>query len=170
MITLKKAVCSCLAAAAVFLILLLLDTSDRWYRSSTSIAPSSTLLSAVLFLSGLGIRPTAVDYHDYNTILNQDLNLTIFSSLGAYGVRYTVASDSPFPPAGCRVEVVNSLERHGARLMTPSALESANTTLTKIKNSLANVSEGSLPSELRFLKRATLLSDTNSLLPYGALQ
>lgn len=54
--------------------------------------------------------------------------------------------------------------------MTEQALTSANATVAKIQTALTNVSVQSLPSELQFLKTASLLADTSSLTPYGALQ
>lgn len=156
------------AIAACSLCFLL--TSPQLYRIPMKIMPASILFSAVLTLTKLISSSATVDYHDYNTLLNKGLDQNIFPYLGVYGVRYTVANDSPFPPPGCQIEVVDSLERHGARLMTSNALISANATLVKIKDAIADISTSSLPSELRFFKTASLLLGTSSLVPYGALQ
>jgi hypothetical protein len=107
---------------------------------------------------------------DYNSLLNEGLDQDIFPHLGQYAVRYSVAPDSPVPPLGCSVTVVNSLERHGARLFTGNALASANATFVKIKNSLLDVNASSLSTELQFIKNTSIQGGTNSLLPYGALQ
>ena len=129
-----------------------------------SLVASSILSLAVLVL------PAQADFSDYNALLNKGLDPQIFPRLGQYAVRYTVARDLPLPPPGCRVTVVDSLERHGARLFTDSALASANASFTKVKTAIAQVDEAKLAPELRFLKNATLLGGANSLVPYGALQ
>ncbi|UZJ55042.1 hypothetical protein CBS101457_004362 [Exobasidium rhododendri] len=107
---------------------------------------------------------------DYNTLLNKGLDQNIFPRLGQYAVRYSVASDSALPPFGCSVTVVNSLERHGARLFTSNALANANATFVKIQSSLSDVNASTLPTELQFFKNTDLQGGTDSLLPYGALQ
>lgn len=162
----RKVVFAIAACSPLFLIFNRLDSIPMKTLSA------SFILSAILTVSASisSSSAAAVDYHDYNTLLNKGLDQNIFPYLGAYGVRHNVSKDSPFPPAGCQIEVVDSLERHGARLMTSNTLTSANATLVKIQKAIANISTNSLPSELRFLKTASLLSGTSSLVPYGALQ
>jgi len=125
---------------------------------------------SILSIAGC-IRVSAqAESQDYNFLLNKGLDQDIFPRLGQYAVRHSVSSDSPLPPLGCHVTVVNSLERHGARLFTDSALSSVNTSFSKLQATLSIVDASKLPSELRFLKNATLQGGTNSLVPYGALQ
>lgn len=108
---------------------------------------------------------------DGNNYLNAKLPATIFENLGTYSPRYTVDSALPDAvPAGCKVSLVNSLERHGARYQTSGSLSTANATLVKITAALTNVSSDKLPKELRFLKAPRILSGTADLVPFGALQ
>lgn len=106
---------------------------------------------------------------DGNRILYRGLDPAIFQRLGQYSPRYTVQSNHTIPvPSDCHIEVVNSLERHGARLMTASAQKKAQATLYKIQSALQksqHVEEG-----MQFLINATLIDGTDSLVPYGALQ
>jgi hypothetical protein len=132
--------------------------------------PTSLVAPAILFLSAITASYSRAEVFDYNSLLNKGLDQNIFPRLGQYAVRNTVSLDSPLPPLGCVVTVVDSLERHGARLFTDSALASANASFVKIQASLSGVDASKLPAELQFLKNATLLGGTNSLVPYGALQ
>ena len=101
---------------------------------------------------------------DGNKYLNAKLPATIFQNLGTYSPRYTVDSALPDAvPAGCKVSLVNSLERHGARYQTSGSLSTANATLVKITSALINVSSDKLPKELRFLKAPRILSGTFDL-------
>jgi hypothetical protein len=165
----RRSLCYAIVVLLFFLVLHLLATNDQQHDVSTRIAPISYMLSAVFYLVGTALL-SPLGYDDYDKILNKNLDQNIFAHLGAYGVRHAIASDSPFSPTSCRLEVVNTLERHGARLMTSQALKSANATVTKIQAAMTNVSVHSLSSELRFLKTVSLLVDTSSLVPYGALQ
>ncbi|CAO1628459.1 unnamed protein product [Parajaminaea phylloscopi] len=112
-------------------------------------------------------------HYDGNAYLNKGLSPAIFHNQGQYSGRFTVPSKlSDKLPAGCKVTMVNSLERHGARYMTSDALEQAQTLLKKLQKALSahGVDKEKLPKELRFLDHATVPTNTGDLVPYGALQ
>ncbi|KAJ3329412.1 hypothetical protein HDU76_007963, partial [Blyttiomyces sp. JEL0837] len=63
---------------------------------------------------------------DGNNQLNQGLPADIFHNLGPYSTRYTnvqQTTDDIAVPNGCTIAIANTLERHGARRMTASALK-----------------------------------------------
>lgn len=138
------------------------------FKSITSAIYALTILSALYSSANAGHSHPHHVRDNGNSILNKDLNPDIFHYLGQYSPRYTVKDDSTSVPHGCHVEVVNTIERHGARYMTNNALTSANATLVKIQNAL--IKSQNVSSDLSFLKNASLLTGTNDLVPYGALQ
>ncbi|KAI8799816.1 histidine phosphatase superfamily [Cladochytrium replicatum] len=109
---------------------------------------------------------------DGDAELNAQLPQQIFRNMGMYTPRYQVPSSLPLdPPSGCKVVLVNSLERHGARQLTSSALKRTTATLTKIRTALANVSASEIADQrLAFLKTANAQSVSDLLNPFGALQ
>lgn len=132
--------------------------------STPAVAATALWLSAATALSA---SP------DGNAYLDAQLPGYIFHQTGQYAPRYTVPSSiSDEVPAGCKVTLVNSLERHGARYMTSGSLKSSKATLQKIQKALnaTGVSLNKLSPELRFLQNATQKSETADLNPYGALQ
>lgn len=155
---------------AVTLLLLIVTSISYPILTLTMFKSVTSVLYAITILSSLYCNTFAAhQIHDNgNSILNKGLNPEIFHRLGQYAPRYTVKDDSADVPLGCHVELVNTLERHGARYMTDNALASANATVTKIKNALSK--SENVSKELLFLKNATLLTGTNDLVPYGALQ
>jgi hypothetical protein len=132
------------------------------------------LLTSLLLLTGLGAAALSLDGNDE---LNKGLDPSRFHSMGQYSPRYTVSSGpgrlpaSAQPPLGCEVVLVDSLERHGARHFTAGAYKKAVASLNKVKVAVANVSDSQLQdSSLGFLRNYTISTDTDSLVPYGALQ
>lgn len=121
------------------------------------------------------LRVNAADESaDGNDYLNAHLPGNIFHQAAQYAARYTVPSSLPDDvPSGCKVTLVNSLERHGARYMTSGSLKSSSQTLAKIQKALKapNVTAEKLSPELRFLVDAQQpTQETADLNPYGALQ
>lgn len=145
-------------------------TSNIAMRLPTSTHFGVTAVIALFWQVSLGLCLVSAIYDDGNQILNRDLDPAIFHRLGQYAPRYSVRSSPTHPPKGCKIQVVNSLERHGARLMTSGAFSRTDATLKKIQSALARSASPDLPPELAFLKEVALLSETTSLVPYGALQ
>lgn len=84
------------------------------------------------------------------------------------------APHSIYPPAGCRVTQVVSLQRHGARFLPAAAYAAAAPApqaLRKFHRALANVSDAQL-ADPRFgiLRNLTTPPGNGDLVPYGALQ
>lgn len=110
-------------------------------------------------------------HHNGNRVLNQGLDAKIFQSVGPHATRYTVRNDSFAPPLGCTVEVVNTLERHGARLQGDKMQEITHDILGKIQFAIEESGKNvRLPPELKFLESVSLAPGTYALVPYGALQ
>jgi hypothetical protein len=156
----------------LFNLLLFSALAQHFYtmRWDASVLLRVSLLGAALGLGGTAAVPFPdFIYDNGNSILNDNLDPAIFTRLGQYAPRYTVGHDSAAPPLGCSVDFVDSLERHGARYMTASALSSASKTVAKIQAALQNATTD-LPGDLIFLRNVTLLTGTADLVPYGALQ
>lgn len=138
--------------------------------------PSPLALLPLLVPSEYKARPaeprslSSVRGPDGNSFLNAGLPEDIFHKLGQYSPRYTVEGLPDELPKGCTVTLVNSLERHGVRYMTPNALRSAQATVEKVQTALANTSASRLPQEMRFLKSVDISAESADLAPMGALQ
>lgn len=131
--------------------------------------PTAALVSIFCFKSTSAFPAVPGTFNDDgNSILNKGLDPSVFHNLGQYSPRYTVKDDSSVPPLGCAVEAIDSLERHGARYMTASALVSANATMAKIQKALNGST--TVAADLAFLSKYTLLTGTADLVPFGALQ
>ncbi|KAJ7493801.1 histidine phosphatase superfamily [Mycena latifolia] len=83
---------------------------------------------------------------------------------GAYSP-YFAAGTYAAPPAGCRVDQVNLLQRHGARFPTSGASTSIISGITKLQ-SVQNYTD----ARLEFLKTFTYALGTADLVPFGAHQ
>jgi hypothetical protein len=105
---------------------------------------------------------------DGDRALHAGLPPHIFQQMGQYSPRYLVGHDSQMAPPGCKVDVVSTLERHGARHFTDGALKRAKATVTKLQASLKTAQR--VPPEMAFILDAQLQKETSSLVPYGALQ
>lgn len=170
--------CFCLAFAALMVVVLLPWNRDQpppfasvfWQDTGMRIRTSLGSIAAVLLFMLRYAAPQHAITDDGNSILNSGLNSHIFQNLGQYSPRFTVANDSVAPPAGCVVEVVDNLERHGSRQQTARATRAARRTLDKIQEAMDNSHGCKLPPELAFLPHATLMDGTGSLVPFGALQ
>lgn len=163
------------AFAFAFTFTLFFSLTHTLKEEAKMLVPSLIALGLTLLSSTTAaVVPGLPVLDDGNEILNRGLDPNIFHRLGQYAPRYTVDNTTAgqlaaIPPPGCLVEQVTSLERHGARHFTSNALKAANTTLTKVK-AAAQQAGTSLAPELQFLRNATLLTQTDSLVPYGALQ
>ncbi|KAL9940724.1 hypothetical protein V8E36_000212 [Tilletia maclaganii] len=142
----------------------------------------ATLLSLLLSVSAtqqwpvvnaLLTKPSSSDL-DGDAKLNAGLPASIFHFQGQYSPRWLVPSTvDPVTdaPLGCKVDQVNSIERHGARFPTASAATRIQKTLANIQKALANVNASDIADpKLRFLKTAQYQLGTDDLVPYGALQ
>lgn len=93
-----------------------------------------------------------------------------------YSPRYHVDSliqPSTSAPPTCEIKAVSSLERHGARHFTKGAAKGASATLKKVSSILAsaNLTVNNIPKRYRsLLDGSTIQTETDSLVPYGALQ
>lgn len=125
--------------------------------------------------------------------LDKDVGLPdVFHHLGSYSARWTdphlltsyirrhardFASDATtqqqlYPPPGCKVTLVNSLQRHGARYPSQKALKKQ----AKINQRLAHALQG-IPNEQlndptlgQVLRDLPITHEYGDLVPYGALQ
>ncbi|CAD6887689.1 unnamed protein product [Tilletia controversa] len=135
----------------------------------------STLLSFILAVSAAQWPVAALGYDlDGDAKLNEGLPEATFHFQGQYSPRWLVPSTiSPVTdaPSGCNITQVNSIERHGARYPTASAVKKIQATLTNIQKALAKVNASDIAEpSLRFLKTVQIQSGANDLVPYGALQ
>ncbi|KAE8268486.1 hypothetical protein A4X09_0g3842 [Tilletia walkeri] len=135
----------------------------------------ATLLSLALAVSAAQWPVSALGYDlDGDAKLNQGLPEATFHFQGQYSPRWLIPSNiTPVTdaPLDCSVTQVNSIERHGARYPTSSALKKIQATLTYIQKALAKVNASDIAEpNLRFLKTVQLQLGSNDLVPYGALQ
>ncbi|EPQ27361.1 uncharacterized protein PFL1_04900 [Pseudozyma flocculosa PF-1] len=134
---------------------------------------SAWLLLLLVFSTHSDASSAPQSYDDGSAILNRGLASTPFRRLGQYSPRFAVSpADYRTPlPDHCETVQLHSLERHGARHLTKSALKSASATLVKLQSSIRAVQDLSrLLPEHRFVKDASLANASDSLIPYGALQ
>lgn len=135
---------------------------------------STTMLTAYLAALFVAAAGTAAASLDGNDQLNAQLPADAFQHMGQYSPRYTVPSKvqptTDLPP-GCKVTFVNSLERHGARHLTVGSRKKTAASLAKIQKALAGIEDGQLADpSLGFLRNLTISTETDTLVPYGALQ
>ncbi|KAJ3329411.1 hypothetical protein HDU76_007962 [Blyttiomyces sp. JEL0837] len=151
------------------------STSTGSISDGTTTPGSSTSATQTQKPTTSPTLPANIDI-DGNNLLNQGLPADIFHNLGPYSTRYTnvqQTTDDIAVPSGCKIAIANTLERHGARRMTASALKRSSTSLTKLQAALKSINSANLTllnPALVNLTNIKVATETDLLIPYGAMQ
>lgn len=112
--------------------------------------------------------------HHSGTYSARGVDPSLLSAVRSHPREWVVmrsAEKQLYPPAGCNVTLVNSVQRHGARYPTPSLQRKIRSTVAKLREALSPIPDDHLAEpSLGFLRNLSEPNGVGDLVPYGALQ